>query len=196
MQRAGMSQRDLPPPPAVVGEWKGKRSRLAFTDFIQLHGHLSELLRGLASQGDLFRCHARIRMAVIALIHFGETLQVSPGRVVRHRNLFTDRPVLGAPYAVPLFVPTPIFQDFVATLNRETIEITSKTLTGCRCCAPSWVSEHLVRNSPSSPEGKNRLSLIPSGRLTSFGDHCLVMHLLSPFVREVGFRWKDARDSS
>jgi hypothetical protein len=69
-------------------------------------------------------------MAVVALIHSGETLRVPRERLASQCELFNDPVFLVAPYAVRSSVPLPAFRDFVAELNQETFELTNENVGG------------------------------------------------------------------
>jgi hypothetical protein len=75
-------------------------------------------------------------MALVALIHSGQTFQVSHERLVSQCELFNDPALLAAPYIVRSSVPLPVFRDFLAALNQETFELTNDNVGGLmRLCA-------------------------------------------------------------
>jgi hypothetical protein len=51
-------------------------------------------------------------------------------RLASQCDLFNDPALLAAPYAVCSSVPLPAFQDFVAALNQETLELTNDNVGG------------------------------------------------------------------
>jgi hypothetical protein len=69
-------------------------------------------------------------MAVVTLVHSGQTFQVSSERLLGQCEFFNDPALLAAPYAVRSSVPLPAFRDFVAALNQETFELTNENVGG------------------------------------------------------------------
>jgi hypothetical protein len=69
-------------------------------------------------------------MAVVALVHSGETFRVPRERLASQCDLFNDPALLAAPYAVRSSVPLPAFRDFLAALDQETFELTNENVGG------------------------------------------------------------------
>jgi hypothetical protein len=69
-------------------------------------------------------------MAVVALVHSGETFRVPRERLASQCDLFNDPALLAAPYAVRSSVPLAAFRAFVAALNKETFELTNDNVGG------------------------------------------------------------------
>jgi hypothetical protein len=69
-------------------------------------------------------------MAVVALVHSGDTFRVPRERLLSQCDLFNDPALLAAPSAVRSSVPLPAIRDFVAALNQETLELTNENVGG------------------------------------------------------------------
>jgi hypothetical protein len=69
-------------------------------------------------------------MSLVALVHPGQTVQVSHERLASQCELFNDPALFAAPYTVRSSVVLAIFRDFVRALNKETFELTNDNFDG------------------------------------------------------------------